>query len=292
MREKGLYMKKELSVKLEKEVLSLVTDITFSCVPDWYNSIFTDLKMNLIIPKHRENHKGMPAILWLCGGAYSVVSNSAWMPELMYFARKGFVVASAEYRTSNKATFPAGIIDVKAAIRYLKAHADQFCIDPSKIFVMGESAGGTYACLAGVTDKMKEWDQGDHLHVDSSVAGVVDFYGPVNIEESPVAKKENVPSWVTVAFLGEDSYDENAKSASAVNYIDQDSSPFLILHGTGDTTVPIAQSDELYEKLKEHNVYTEYYKIKDAEHGEDSFYQEEVKEIVYSFLKKICDEIS
>ena len=221
-----------------------------------------------------------------------MVSNSAWMPELMYFARKGFVVASAEYRTSNKATFPAGIIDVKAAIRYLKAHADQFCIDPSKIFVMGESAGGTYACLAGVTDKMKEWDQGDHLHVDSSVAGVVDFYGPVNIEESPVAKKENVPSWVTVAFLGEDSYDENAKSASAVNYIDQDSSPFLILHGTGDTTVPIAQSDELYEKLKEHNVYTEYYKIKDAEHGEDSFYQEEVKEIVYSFLKKICDEIS
>ncbi len=130
-------MKKEISVNVEQEVLSLVTDITYSCVPDWYDAVYTDLKMNLIIPKHREAHKKMPAILWLCGGAYSVVSNSAWMPELMYFARHGYIVASAEYRTSNKATFPAGIVDVKSAIRYLKAHADSFCIDPEKIFVMG-----------------------------------------------------------------------------------------------------------------------------------------------------------
>jgi acetyl esterase/lipase len=282
-------MEKELSVKLENEVLSLVTDITFSCVPDWYNSIFTDLKMNLIIPKHRDLHKGMPAILWLCGGAYSVVSNSVWMPEMMYFARKGFVVASAEYRTSNKAIFPAGIIDVKSAIRYLKAHAEKFCIDPSKIFVMGESAGGTYACLAGVTKKIKDWDQGDNLSVDSSVAGVVDFYGIVNIEASPIAKNGAIPSWVTGAFLGEDSYDENAKNASAINYVDHESVPFLILHGTKDTTVPIAQSDDLYEKLNDNNIYTEYYKIKGAEHGEDYFYQNEVKDLVYSFLRKICN---
>lgn len=285
-------MKKELSVKLKNEVLSLVTDITFSCVPDWYDSTFADLKMNLIIPKHRENHKKMPAILWLCGGAYSVVSNSTWMPELMYFARKGFVVASAEYRTSNKATFPAGIIDVKAAIRYLKAHSDQFCIDSSKIFVMGESAGGTYACLAGVTNKKKAWDQGEYLQVDSSVAGVIDFYGPVNMEETPIMPKDSVPSWVTVAFLGENSYDENIKSASAVNYVDHDSAPFLIFHGSEDTTVSIAQSDELYEKLMEHNVYAEYYTIKGVEHGEDSFFQEEVKEIVYDFLKRICEKMS
>ena len=88
-------MKKEISVNVEQEVLSLVTDITYSCVPDWYDAVYTDLKMNLIIPKHREAHEKMPAILWLCGGAYSVVSNSAWMPELMYFARHGYIVASA-----------------------------------------------------------------------------------------------------------------------------------------------------------------------------------------------------
>ena len=61
-------MKKEISVNVEQEVLSLVTDITYSCVPDWYDAVYTDLKMNLIIPKHREAHEKMPAILWLCGG--------------------------------------------------------------------------------------------------------------------------------------------------------------------------------------------------------------------------------
>lgn len=280
-------MKKEISVELEHEVLSLVTDITYSCVPDWYDAVFTDLKMNLILPKHREQHEKMPAILWLCGGAYSVVSNSAWMPELMYFARRGYVVASAEYRTSNKAVFPAGMIDVKAAIRYLKAHADRFCIHPDQIIVMGESAGATYASLAGVTAEVTEWEQGDYLTMDSSVAGVVDFYGPSNIKKAAVVKNDIVPSWATTAFLGEDSYEVNAGRASAVNYVSHDSAPFLIFHGVNDRTVPVEQSDELYEKLREHGCYVEYYQLKGADHGEDYFYQDSVKDIILAFLDKI-----
>lgn len=280
-------MKKEISVNVEQEVLSLVTDITYSCVPDWYDAVYTDLKMNLIIPKHRKAHEKMPAILWLCGGAYSVVSNSAWMPELMYFARHGYIVASAEYRTSNKATFPAGIVDVKSAIRYLKAHADSFCIDPEKIFVMGESAGGTYACLAGTTGNVKEWDQGDYLSFDSQVAGVVDYYGPSDIGKTSVIKNDVVPSWATTAFLGEDEYDENARKASAVNYVDEKTAPFLILHGTKDGTVPIEQSNELYEKLQEQGIYAEYYQILGAGHGEDIFYQKKIKELVLAFLDKL-----
>lgn len=280
-------MKKELSVELEHEVLSLVTDITFSCVPDWYDAVFTDLKMHLIIPKHREKHEKLPVILWLCGGAYSVVSNSAWIPELMYFARRGFIIASAEYRTSNKAIFPAGVIDVKSAIRYLKVHAEQFCIDPNRIILMGESAGGTYACLAGLTGSVKEWDQGDNLSVDSSVFCVVDFYGPSNIQKCPVIKNDIVPSWATQAFLGEDTYEENAKRASAVNYVSKNSPPFLIFHGTEDKTVPIEQSEELYQKLCENDIYAEYYQIKGAGHGEDYFYQDKVKDIILVFLNKI-----
>lgn len=285
-------MKKELSVKLEHEVLSLVTDITFSCVPDWYGAVLADLKMNLIIPKHREHHKKMPVILWLCGGAYSVVSNSAWIPEMMYFAERGFVIASAEYRTSNKAAFPAGIIDVKSAIRYLKVHSEQFCVNPNQIFVMGESAGGTYACLAGATGNNREWDQGDNLSVDSSVAGVVDFYGLCNIQKCLVIKNDIVPSWAMQAFLGEDTYEVNVIKASVINYISEKSAPFLILHGTEDKTVPIEQSDELYEKLIANGVYAEYYQIKGAGHGEDCFYQNDVKSIVFSFLNRILQDFS
>lgn len=279
-------MKKEIDIEAKEEVLSLVTDITYSCVPDWYGAVYTDLKMNLIIPKHRENHKKQPLIIWICGGAYSVVSNTAWMPELMYFARAGFVIASVEYRTSNKGAFPAGLIDVKSAIRFLKAHAEEFCIDVNNIYVMGESAGATYSVLAGTTAHVKKWDRGYYLEYDSSIQGVVDFYGPVDFSEMCVKKNDEVPGWVLTAFLGEDKEEENKMEASPINHITENTVPMLILHGIDDVTVPISQSDLLYEKLVEKNIETEYYRFKHAGHGEDVFYQESVKKIILDFLNR------
>lgn len=88
-------------------------------------------------------------------------------------------------------------------------------------------------------------------------------------------------------FLGEDEYDENARKASAVNYVDEKTAPFLILHGTKDGTVPIEQSNELYEKLQEQGIYAEYYQILGAGHGEDIFYQKKIKELVLAFLDKL-----
>ena len=73
-----------------------------------------------------------------------VVDRSVWLPELMRFAARGYVAASIEYRTSNEAQFPAQLTDVKAAVRYLRAHAEDYSIDPGRIFAMGESAGGTW----------------------------------------------------------------------------------------------------------------------------------------------------
>lgn len=280
-------MKRELYIELKHEVLSLVTDIAYSCVPDWYNSVFTDLKMNLIIPKCREGHRKLPAIVWICGGAYSVVSNSAWVPEMLYYARRGFVIASIEYRTSNKASFPAGIIDVKAAIRYLKSHAEEFCIDLDNIFVMGESAGATYAVLAGLTAGMDKWEKGDNLGERSDVAGVIDFYGPVDFSMISVVENDKVPSWAISAFLGDESDESKIAEASPISYVNDNAPPFAIFHGTSDETVPIMQSDALYEKLREYEVPCEYFRIKNAVHGDDVFYQDEVKELVLEFMRRV-----
>ena len=143
-------MKKTLRIAPEREALTLIAGMTYGRAPSWYGFTREDLKMDIVLPKHLEGHAPMPAILWLCGGAFCVVDRSVWMPQMIDLARRGYVVASANYRTSNAVPFPAPLQDVKAAVRFLRANAAEFCIDPNRIAVMGESAGGTMASLAGV----------------------------------------------------------------------------------------------------------------------------------------------
>lgn len=276
-----------LKIQVKQEVLSLVSGISFSCVPSWYDSTMRNLKMDLIIPKHKEGHAPCPAIVWVCGGAYRVVDHSVWIPEMLYFARKGYVVASIEYRTSNEAEFPAALIDGKAAVRYLKVHAKELCIDPERICIMGESAGGTMASLVGVTGDRKEFEQGDNLNVDSTVRAVVDFYGLTDLVHMPLNEGPGVPPWVLQDFLGQDYTKEAAERASAVTYVNDKTPPFMILHGEADPLVPLEQSSRLYETLKKNGVETEMYIIEGAGHGADEFYQEEVLELVADFLEQV-----
>ncbi|MBE5995916.1 MAG: alpha/beta hydrolase [Lachnospiraceae bacterium] len=287
-------MRQIIKTERKQEVLSLVTGLGYSTVPVWYNGTFTDLKMDLIVPKHREDHAACPAVVWLCGGAYRVVNHSIWMPEFVRLARAGFVVASVEYRTSSEARFPAPLIDVKAAIRYLKAHAKDFCIDPEKIFIMGESAGGSLASLAGVTGGIEEFEQGEYLEQDSRVAGIVDFYGVVEMTKrgddssKSLPANDDVPYFTTEEYLGVGYSDETAEKASAISYVSKNTPPTMILHGGADVVVPIIQSELFYKKLTECGVYTEFYVIEGALHGDDLFYQDEVMDKVLAFLKKHC----
>ncbi len=280
-------MEMELTFEKEQEVLSLAAGIAYSCVDDWYAGTYRNLKMDLLFPKHREDHPAQPTLLWICGGGYSVVSRDVWMPELIYFARRGYTVASVEYRTSNMAAFPAPLIDVKAAVRYLKAHAKQFCIDPDYIFAAGESAGGTFASLLGTTGNEKGFETGDYLEFDSKVAGVIDFYGPIDFKNECLLQSEIVPSWCLDAFLGEKYTDDDISFASPVRYIDENTAPFLIFHGTDDLTVSIKQSNVLYEILQQKNIPVDYYRLRGAQHGDDLFYQDQIKNIMIDFMKKI-----
>ncbi len=281
-------MKHILQVQKKKEVLSLITNIAFTNVPCWYDASRRDLRMDLIVPKHRAGHAPCPAVVWVCGGAYMVVDRSVWLPELMRFARRGYVVASIEYRTSNEAQFPAQLIDVKSAIRYLRAHAEDYCIDPGRIFIMGESAGGTMACLSGTTAGKKEYEQGDFLEYDSSVQGVVDFYGIADLVENSCHAGGNVPAWTMDAFLGMPA-SKQAEEASAIRHIDDRTPPFMILHGTADPLIPPEQSQLLYDTLQRYGISSEYIEIPGATHGDDAFFEDEIVERILSFLESIGD---
>lgn len=282
-------MEKLLKIKKKQEVLSLINDIAFSCVPAWYGATMDNLKMSIICPKVRENHKKMPLLIWICGGAYRVVDRAVWIPEMLYFARRGFVVASIEYRTSSEAMFPGALVDVKSAIRYLKAHAEQFCIDANKVAIMGESAGGTMASLAGTTNGYREFDQGDFLEYDSNVNVIIDVYGLVDISKMEIQKENcshDIPPFCCEDWLGLDYTDEQSRRASARYYVNENTPPTLILHGTDDVCVDIEQSRSFYETLQKNGIESDFYILEGAIHGDDAFYQDEVKEIVYEFIKK------
>ena len=151
-------MKKTIHIDVKEPQYMVNTNVTFAQVPGWCGHITQDLKMDVIFP--RETGKPVPAIVWICGGGWLEMSTCAHLAYLTELARCGFVVASVQYRTSNEAKFPAQLTDVKAAIRYLRAHADSYHLDPRKIGVMGESAGGHLTAMAALTGNDRTFNKG------------------------------------------------------------------------------------------------------------------------------------
>ena len=281
-------MKQVMEAKRENEAVSLISGISYANRICWFDATRRDRKMDVLCPKMRTGHAPCPGIVWVCGGGFYTTDRSVWIPQLVGYARAGYVVASIEYSLTSEYRFPDPLIDCKEAIRYLRAHADAFCLDASRIFIMGESAGGTLASLTGVTNGRPEFEKGDFLEFSSDVAGVVDFYGVTQFPPHPVRHGINVPYWwTTEAFLGAGYGPAEAACASAASYISAKTPPFMILHGTEDQTVDIAQSRSFYEKLTAAGVRAEYLELQGASHGDDAFYQPVVEQKILDFLASV-----
>lgn len=275
-----------MKVEHQRDVLSLIPGVVYATVPGWFNATWDQLKMDILIPKNREGHKKLPCLVWACGGGFMDVDRTVWMPEMVRIAEAGFVVASVEYRVSGEAQFPAQLQDVKSAVRFLRAHADRYCIDADHIFSMGESAGGTMASLLGVTGGIPEFDVGEHLDQSSAVQGVVDVYGLVRLTTDKVGPETGLPYWLMEAFIGAGYNQAQADAASAVWYVNEKTPPFLILQGTADNVVEPSQSQAMYDALIAHNVPADLIYVEGAGHGDDLIYQDAVMDKVIQFLKK------
>lgn len=283
-------MKKDLRVELKKEAIALICNVTYKNEKAWYGETERPLKMSLFVPKHKERHeKPLPLLVWLCGGGLQVMDHNIWMPQLLSIAEQGFIVAGVEYRTINDMPLPAQLIDVKAAIRYLRAHHSRYCIDPSNVFVMGESAGGMLASLTGVTAGLAEFDQGDFLEESSAVNGVIDIYGIADLCAAYDSQKNSgLRGLECLQKVGksEDNARERLKRFSAIRYVNEKTVPFLIFHGTEDEKVDVSQSDMLYEKLTACQVPCDYYRLIGCRHGVDEFYQPEIIALMLQFMRQ------
>lgn len=256
------------------------------------------MHMSLLVPR---NNALKPAIVYFPGGGFTSAAWDKFIEMRMALAEAGFVVVAAEYRTVPN-TFPAPVVDGKAAIRYLREHAKEYGIDPSRIGVLGDSAGGYMAQMMALTSGDKSFEQGDFLNQSSDVQAAATLYGISNLLNigagfpAAIQKVHQSPA-VTEALLvhgsafrdwpgatiGSDK--QKALAASPMGYITGKKPPFLIMHGSADTLVSPVQSEQLYKALKAEGNKADYVLLEGAEHGDEHWYQKPVIDRVVNWFK-------
>lgn len=207
----------------------------------------------------------MPVIVFIHGGAW--VSGTKDRCPAIGLTARGYAVVSVEYRLVQEAPFPAQIEDCKAAIRFLRAKAKDYNLDPDHIGVWGQSAGGHLVALLGTSGGVKEIEGkvGEHLTDSSRVQAVCDWYGPADLATMP--QKSGVVAVNNRLGRSPQQNREMAAQASPVTYATRDDPPFLIMHGDQDRTVPLAQSQQLQEVLKKAGVDSTLLVVKGYGHG-------------------------
>lgn len=212
-----------------------------------------------------------PAVVHFHGGGWRMGERSSLGPVCDGFGltpfdvltEAGFVVASADYRLSSEAHFPAQLHDAHAAVEWLRTHAADYGVDPAKIYAWGDSAGGHLASLVGLTG-------GRH----NSVAAVAAWYPPTDLNSMAeqalpnAAARSSDPGSREELLIGAPlaGNPEMAAAASPISYVGPAAPPFLLVHGTADRFVPAAQSESLAAKLKDSGADVELLLIEGADH--------------------------
>ncbi len=239
-----------------------------------------------------------PLIVFVQGSAWFRQETHQSAGVLSRLAARGFIVAIVQYRESTIAPFPAQIEDAKTAVRFLRANAEKFCIDPENIFLMGDSSGGHTALMAGITADA-ELNHADDLDADGcpkvscAVNAIIDLYGPTDItvmNEVPSTQDHTVPMSPEGMLIGGKNVLENRAEAErtiVMNYIGANAiPPILMMHGTKDRLVPFDQSVRLYEKLRACEKEVTFWKVKGADHADGSFYGERAYDIIEEFVRE------
>ena len=256
------------------------------------------MRMTLLVPRTAEKK---PAIIYFPGGGFTTTDYEKFIEMRFALAKAGFVVAAAEYRVvPNK--FPAILEDGKSAVRFLKAHANAYGIDASKIGVLGDSAGGYLSQMVAVTGNEKQFDKGDNLHVDSTVQAAATLYGISDLRnigagfDEAIQKVHQSPAVTEALLVNGVAFNEypgasilsdsdKALAASSLGHIKKNLPPFLIMHGTEDKLVSPVQSEQLYEALKQNGNRVTYVKVEGAAHGDTVWFQKPIIDKVVTWFK-------
>jgi acetyl esterase/lipase len=213
-------------------------------------------RLNLYVPNNRKLGK-LPAIVYVHGGGWEMGDRSDGAGLLIPLVSTGkYVGVSSGYRLSGEATWPAQIHDCKAAIRWVRANADRYFIDPNKIGVWGRSAGGHLVLMLGMSGDVPELEGnlGQHNDVSSKVACVVNFFGVTDLLGligQPSDLDRTKPDVSEARLIGGPLREnaDKARAASPITYVHRHAPPVLTVHGDADRTVPYDQAVRLDKAL-------------------------------------------
>jgi acetyl esterase/lipase len=250
--------------------------------------------LDLYLPEDAPDH-ALPLIVSVHGGGWQAGSKDPC--PAVGFVPRGYVVASVEYRFSQKAHFPAQIQDCQAAIRWLRANHEKYHIDPDRIGAFGGSAGGHLVALLGTAGGKHAFPPiGGNESESDRVQAVCDFFGPSDfntvVAQAGAEKTKNVFHFnhgdPYSQLIGVPLNSDQAKgdAVSPVHYVSKDAPPFLILHGTADSLVPFAQSTELADDLRKAGVSVVLQPLPGAGHGGPAFGLPAVRELIERFFDK------
>jgi acetyl esterase/lipase len=231
-----------------------------------------------------------PLVVWIHGGAW--MSGSKEWDNVKYLVRRGYAIASVDYRFSPEARFPAQIQDCNVALNFILAHATNYGISPQHFVVAGGSAGGHLALLLGMARQEKDFDADPAI----KPAAILDFFGPVDFSKMKAdltdihsQKGLNLLQDAGAKLLGPESEQtpEQIKNASPITYVSAANPPVLILQGGQDDLVPAVQSRRLHEALTQAGVKNQLIIVDAAGHDGPLFSTPEIAAKVIHFLSEI-----
>ncbi|OYW74169.1 MAG: carboxylesterase [Verrucomicrobia bacterium 12-59-8] len=219
-------------------------------------------KVDLYLPKKRNTDKPLPVVALIHGGGWVNGDRLGYAAAAIQFARTGdYASVAVGYRLTKEAHWPAQVYDCKAAIRWIRAHAKEYNLDPDKIAVMGSSAGGHLSSLIGTSGDVKELegDLGPNTAFSSRVQCVVNLCGPQDFTQALMFDKEKKPVLKDDAVIGllGGNYEEKhaeAVAASPVTYVTKDDPPFITFHGTADQRVAFLHAETIHAALQKTGV--------------------------------------
>ena len=227
-----------------------------------------------------------PVLINIHGGGWNKGQKESQTGFSTFF-KKGFAVANIAYRLSGQATAPAAVEDARCALIYLIRNAKELNIDVNRIVVMGGSAGGHLALMAGMLENDHRFDGNCPGVENIKVAAIIDKYGITDVWDwgyGPIKTSRSATQW-----LGDKAKDKAfAQSVSPISYVRKTTPPIFIVHGDADPTVPYQHSVDLHKKLLEAGVKTEFMTIKGGLHGKfDKEQNSELNKAIIGFLEKV-----
>lgn len=246
------------------------------------------LLLDLYLP---EGKAAVGLIVWVHGGAWRAGSRAT--VDLADMTSRGWAVASVDYRLSPVARFPAQVHDIKAAIRYLRAHAARHGYPASRFVIAGSSAGGHLAALVGVSNGQAELEGavGSERQVSSDVQAIVSLYGASNLtsilaQSTPHGLSVRVPALELLLGARPDAVPELARLASPVFHVGPSEPPLLMLHGDQDLQMPINQSHELEGVYRRHGRPVRLVVVHGSGHGGSAFTEPAKLALIDEFLRQ------